>query len=713
MVDEIEGITKMRRIKPIKQLTQSECGICCCLMLLNYYKSKETMKDLQEELDVGRDGTSIFQLQNVLQSKELASQVFKTESLKSLSKINLPCILFWDQKHFVVLEKIKDDRYHIVDPEIGRKTYTEYEMKKFFSNVVLVSQPTENYQPRRSKKHHPWSYLAKQLLEYKVLFIYILILLAMTYLLTLLMPRLIQELLDNIDTIDFATAGLIVLAMMAFYIFIFILRNHKILILKVYLSKKIEANTFKHLLHLPYKFFNVRSTGDLLYRLSSTSAIKELIATQIIAGIVDLGSILVVFVYMVMTSLPLTILSLILFLLNMLSLFIFQPQLRQAIDNEILEQSKAQTIQVETLYSIDTVKLSNMEDVSYSRWYNSFLNALEQFRKRMLISNLNHCLTSTIQMFSPLLIFIFGLQEMLNHHLTLGELIAFQTISTQFFSTGGSLFNAFTQFVLANQYLERVSDIWFTKAHVQSTSVMERSLTGAIEMKDISFSYNKNSPPVLKNTSLKIRAGEKIAFVGASGSGKSTLSKIIVGLYEPSKGEIEYDGIPIDRISKKSLATQISIVPQNAMLFNKTIAENIVMSNTVRMEELIEVAKMACIHDEIDAMPMGYQTLVSEFGMNLSGGQRQRILLARALLNKPKIIVLDEATSSLDALNEKKISEYLANLGCTTLVIAHRLSTIKNSDCIYVFDKGKIAESGTHEALLDSGKIYKRLYESL
>ena len=219
---------------------------------------------------------------------------------------------------------------------------------------------------------------------------------------------------------------------------------------------------------------------------------------------------------------------------------------------------------------------------------------------------------------------------------------------------------------------------------------------------------------MLDSINIEIPAGSRVAFVGASGSGKSTLSKLITGLYPVTEGEILCDGIPLENYDKKNICSQIGIVPQDAMLFNKSIYDNIVMNGEdVDMERVKECCRYACIDEEIESMPMGYNTIISEMGMNLSGGQRQRILLARAMVNTPKILVLDEATSSLDNTNEKKISDYLKQQGCTQIVIAHRLSTIIDADRIYVFSDGKVCEYGSHSELHQLRGIYYSLYNHL
>ena len=291
-----------------------------------------------------------------------------------------------------------------------------------------------------------------------------------------------------------------------------------------------------------------------------------------------------------------------------------------------------------------------------------------------------------------------------------GKLFSIYSLSTILFGKVNSIFNTFVSFYNSKPYLSRVLEI--IEQDEEKLGYMIHELEGNIRFEDVTFSYTKDSKVILNSLNLTIKKGEKVAIVGGSGSGKSTLSKLLVGLYEPNCGSIYYDNIDFRILNKKMVRQQIGIVPQDMTLFNKTIKENIVGDMNIDDSQIMEACKLVNIHDEIKKMPMGYQTLVSEMGMNLSGGQRQRLILARALVKKPKIILLDEATSYLDNLNEKSIMDNLKKRGITTIIIAHRLSTIIDSDKIFVLEDGCILEEGNHkELMLNSKGLYIRQYE--
>lgn len=706
-----------KKVKSIKQLTQTECGICCAAMILKYYKSNESLKELQELYDVGRDGTSIIQLRNLFIERGFDSKVIKVNDLSTLSSITSPFIAYWNNKHFVVVDKIRNDKFYINDPAIGERILTKKEFEENFTDYILLMVPTEKYKPQKHRKYNPWRDIIKSILKKKLLVITILVLLILTYLITLKVPNLIQEVVDSAllnNDIGYLWKFILSFSILALiYIILLTFRGIKFISLNVYLSEKLEIYTFKKLLKMPYKFFEVRSAGNLLFSTSAANVVKDIIANGMISGIIDIGIIFILFVYMISKSYRLSFVVLLIFCINIINMIILQPRLKSVTNDELTEKSKSQSIQLESLMSIMSIKIAAIEEEIFKNWELNYKNVINLFVKRMNLSNISNVIVGSIQLFAPVIILLIGINEYYLGKISIGEIIAFQTIASTFFGLSTSIINLYNQLIMANEYLERVSDIWYSNEEVRLGKDLSKEIVGNIELNNISFSYSKNSPPVLQDISLEIKAGTKIAIVGSSGSGKSTLSKLIVDLYKPTKGVIKYDSINLYDYNKKNLSKQIGIVEQDAMLFNKTIYENIVMNNdSIKLDEVKKICEIACIAKEIEEMPMKYNTLISEMGMNLSGGQRQRILLARALINNPKILVLDEATSSLDNINEKRISDYLSKKGCTRIVIAHRLSTIVDADKIYVLSKGKIVEEGTHSTLINQKGVYYELYKN-
>ncbi|MDA7025120.1 peptidase domain-containing ABC transporter [Bacillus sp. CLL-7-23] len=708
-------IRTKRRVPYVSQMVQTECGLCCCAMILNYYKSNETLLDLREVQEIGRDGLSMRQLQKILTDKSFESKMYKV-TVDLLPKINMPVIAHWNNDHFIIIEKIKKSYVYIVDPARGFQKITVDEFAESFSHFILTACPTEEFTPQKKKRNSPWKFVFQILTQKKKQIFLATMFSIISYLIMLQIPIFTRSIIDNTkifqNTNTIYDYFWLIIMISLVYFSILMARGISYIYLNVATSKDLVAKTFSHLLKIPFKFFEVRTSGDLMYRLGSLNGVRELLTSQIIGGCIDFGALIFILFYMMNSSASLTMVAVGIFMANMIFMVLTRNLLAVSINNEIIHQTKSQSIQIETLYSIASIKMSGIENKIYDTWNQVFEKVLLKYKSRSIIQNIINSVNGTFQTVGPLVILIIGVYLFINHKLSLGEVVAFQTLSTTFFGLSTSLFGVYTQYLLTTQYLERVQDIWEQQLEHVPENPIEHILEGNLEMRNVSFSYTSNTKPVVKNINFCVQAGQKVAIVGPSGSGKSTLSKLLVGLYKPTSGEVFYDGISIYQLDKQTLNSQIGIVPQDITLLNKSIYENMTMNNEdVNEEEVIEVAKIANIDNEIQAMPMKYHTVVSEMGLNLSGGQRQRIVLAKALLNKPKIIVLDEATSSLDMINESNISTYLKNLGCTRVVIAHRLSTVMDSDVIYVMNNGEIVEKGNHAELMKLEGLYFSLYK--
>lgn len=491
-----------------------------------------------------------------------------------------------------------------------------------------------------------------------------------------------------------------------------IIRGNIKIKLEVTLDKLIVSGTFNHLLKLPYKFFEVRAAGDIIYRLNSLQAVRNLLSESIIKGLIDLGMLIIILGYITYKSVILSLVLLTLLAIISLLIVFYKPYISEVNQNEIIENGKLQALQVESVFSMMTIKTTGIEKDIYNGWLNQYKRVLDKYSKKEKMMNIYNSLITIWQIGSPFIVLFLGIYLSLKSIITIGEAISFYSLSSTFFSIGISIFQTYYSFILSSDYLERVRDITDTEVEEINEKAEDIKIEGDIVLDNISFSYTTHSEKVIKNLTMKIPKGKKVAIVGKSGSGKSTISKIILGLYKPNEGQVIIDKHNIEKLNKQKVRKQIGIVPQDVKLFNKSIYENIRGNNEkITIEDVKNVAEIVNLREDIESMPMGYQTLVSEMGMNLSGGQRQRISIAKALVNKPKVLILDEATSSLDAINESKVSNYFKSMGCTQIVIAHRLSTIINSDIIYVMSNGEVIETGTHDELMQIKGEYYSLYK--
>lgn len=718
---------KRKKVPYVAQLIQTECGLCCITMILRYYGNYQTLNDLREYMEIGRDGLRLRHMGEMLEHLGFEAKAYKT-TIQGLRQLPTPSILHWENNHFVVLEELNDKYMIVVDPAYGRRKIPLNEAEELYSGYVLSATPTEKFKHKK-KKRNVWFDYTYLIFENKKKFLLISALTLSLYLMTLAMPVFIQFTIDRItnDALNIRSAAhivgigsadryltLLLLSLAcAFFASITFFSGKKQIDYQIIIDRSMSQKVIGHLLKLPYKFFDVRSYGDLVFRLSSLHIIRDIYSQRLINFFIDCGAILIILGYMVSKSLFLAAITFVIFIISGIAMVFARKFILEANQYEIVENSKMQSLQIEILYSILGIKIAGMEKEIYAKWEEQYDNVMQKNRKRSYFQNIHDTVTSLIKVIVPLLILMVGVNQFINKRLSLGEVIAFYSMSNIFFGTTVSIFQAWNNFLLAAQYLERVQDITNTEPEKIPEKPIKLDITGEIRMENVSFSYTQHSQEVLQNINLDIKSGQKIAIVGPSGSGKSTLSKILIGLYMPTKGKVFYDDINLDMLDKPYLRKQMGVVPQDISLLNKTIFDNIKMNKeNIDFEDIKRATQIANIYEEIESMPMKYYTLISDMGANLSGGQRQRIALARAIINNPKIILLDEATSSLDAINESKVSDYFKSNGCTRVVISHRLSTIIDSDMIYVMNDGKIIEQGNHDALIEKKGFYYTLYKA-
>lgn len=709
------AISHLSKVPYIEQMQQTECGLCCLAMVLQYYKSQETLAEIREELDVGRDGLKLSQMYTYVKNRKLFSKVFSC-GMSGLKELPLPAIIFWNNQHYVILEKITDRKITIVDPATGRVAMSYEDFAEGYSNVVMIAVPTEEFEAKKEKRHL-WDRVLKGTVLKRKLFYITSLITFIAYGLQLLLSVIVQKIFDNSVTVSKVSGLEVYLAIVfgvgvVFSLTTFIRKQSQIR-LQLEIDRHLTESTFQKMLKLPYQFFERRTNGDLLFRLNCLPVIRDLLADNVMNGIIQSGFILVILIYMSLHSIFLTLTALGVFLINGLFIILMRKKIIEANQIQIIENTKLQSLQVETVQSIFNIKTAGIEQQFFSNWLSKYCKGMKAYQVKNKIFNIYTTVLSLFQIMGPFLVLWGGLSLAEKNVMTMGQAIACYSLANTFFGSAVALFHMWNDFSIATSYLERVNDILHAEEEKEEENQLIIHEVNTLEFKNVSMAYSKSTPAILKNINLKIHPGEKIAIVGKSGSGKSSLIKLMLGLYRPSEGDILVNGLNINDIKKVNYRKNISIVPQDIYLFNKSILENIRMNNEdISLEEVMEAAKISQIHDEIEQMPMKYHTVVSNMGMNLSGGQRQRIALARAIVSRNKFMILDEATSSLDNINERKVSDYFAQNGCTQVVVAHRLSTIQDADRIIVLDDGEIVEEGSHELLLSQNGIYAELYRS-
>ncbi|WP_141434324.1 peptidase domain-containing ABC transporter [Bacillus sp. 03113] len=707
------SISKRSRVPFIEQMEQSECGLCCLAMVFSYYKSEVPLVEFRDRGGGGRDGTNLRILRDIAISLGMVSNGYKAE-VEQLKQLRLPAILHWKGDHFIVLERIKGNQVYIVDPAIGRLVLSIEEFERNFSGTVLLLHPGPSF--AKWKKKSVWIQYLQLLKNESWLVSSMLVWTLWIQLLALITPIATRYLLDYVILPEDSAfmmqilAGMV--ALIIIYFMISFIRGRILVQLQNRLDLLLMSRFFERLLQLPYHFFQLRTSGDLILRANSNMMIREILSSRTVSIVLDGGLVLMFLLYMLKYSPVMTGYILIVGVLQVSVLLISNPPIKRLTQEEILRQTAASSYLTEVIHGILAVKSEGAEKLAYGQWSKLFQEQIKAAEKRGFIASYVETINSLLKYAAPMLILWIGSWQVLAQNMTVGTMFGFYSLAVGFLVPLYSLVTTGTQMTVMGRYFNRIMDI--LSAPVEQDKGSEGNvhhLKGEIKLENVSFQYNQFSPKVLRNVSLHIHPGQKVAIVGASGSGKSTLACLLLGLYRPTEGSIWFDNEDLNHLDKTMLRKQMGVVMQHTTVFNRSIYENISLHNPeLRPELVLEAAKLAEIHEDIMQMPMHYGTMLSETGSNISGGQKQRIALARALTHQPAILLLDEATSALDVTTEQRIQENLAHLCCTRIVIAHRLSTILDADKIIVLRDGEIAEAGTHHELLNNNGHYAQFY---
>lgn len=708
---------RRQRVPVVLQHTDAECGAACLAMILSHFGRNTTLEDCRECIGVGRDGVKASVIARTANSLGLRTRAFSGEP-EHLRFVPMPAIVFWEFRHYVVVESWSPKRVEIVDPAVGRRTLTVEEFDAGFTGVLLTFELGARFAPRSESRSKPWRTYFEYMLGVpgiRSVLVQILGASVLLQLLGLVLPVVTKVVVDAIlpsrllDLLTVMGLGLAVIVLMQ--VFTSYLRYALLIYLQARLDSQMMLGFFEHMLSLPLPFFQQRSTGDLMLRLNSNSIIREVLTNQTLAAMLD-GSLVLVYLSILLVQAPsFGLLVLVLGVLQ-ISIPLKLSAKVKALNQEALKSdADSQGYLVEALNGIVTLKASGAEPHALERWSNLFFGRLNIILRRNHLTSLINTSTGMLNSLAPLALLFLGARMVLGGELSLGTMLAFNALGIAVLHPLSSLVGSLQQLQFGAAHFSRLFDVLL--AEPEPTVKLDGpapALTGRIELRNVSFRYNPQSPPVLKDVSLVIEPAKKVAIVGPTGSGKTTLGMLLLGLYPPSEGEILYDGRPLSELNLRSLRTQFGVVLQEPSVFSGPIRQNIALTSPdTPLEEIWHAAEQAAVHDEILKMPMGYETPVSEKGTSLSGGQMQRIALARALLSRPTILLLDEATSHLDVLTEERIERSLSRLRTTRIVIAHRLSTIRDADCILVVEDGQIVERGTHAELLRKGGHYSRL----
>ena len=702
-----------RRIPYVQQLEATECGAACLAMVLRYYGNHVSLSEVRTLLPSDRDGANALSISKAARWFQLRSRGVHVE-IDELQYLDKGAILHWEFKHFVVFDRLRKGRVEIVDPALGKRSVSMKQFRRSFTGVALLLEPGENFQCTKARRGGAWRYL-KQIFSERLLLTQVLIASILIQLFALAAPVLTKVIVDRVvpqanhHLLTLIGAGLS--AIVLFQGLVSYVRSRLLLHLRTYLDERLNTDFLEHLVSLPYAFFQQRSAGDLMMRLNSNTTIREILTSGTLSALLDGG---LVGIYLIILFVVSPWLTPVIFLLGSAQLSIFfvtRRHLRRLLAQDMDVQAKSQNYQVQMFAGIETLKASGCEHRALEHWRDLFVDVINiALARGRLSATIDACMV-ILRTGAPLIILYMGVLQVLRGQMSLGTMLAFSAVATAFLSPLGSLASSASQLQLLKIYLERIGDVLDTPAEQELRPESPGGeIQGYVTVENVSFRYSPTSRDVVRNVFLKIQPRQTLAIVGPSGCGKSTLAKLLLGLYQPNVGWILYDGQNLASLDKHHLRNQFGTVLQESYLFGSTIRENIsLIDPTLTLDRVVEAAKLAEIHEEIAQMPLTYETPLSDGGASLSGGQRQRIAIARALVHRPPILLLDEATNQLDAIVERKIYANLETLPCTKIVIAHRLSTIFNADLILVMEDGQIVEQGRHEELLRNKAKYAQL----
>lgn len=674
-----------RSLPVIVQSEASECGLACLAMVASFHGHRMDLNTLRRQHQMSLNGVTLKSLVEIARHLNLTSRSLRVE-LEDLGRLKLPAILHWDMNHFVVLKSSKRGGLVLHDPALGEKRMSWKEASKHFSGVALELTPATGFTRKDERRRLGLSIFLEQAGGAKKALLQLLLLSLVLEILVIAGPFYLQLTIDEV--VARGDVNLLLVLALGFSLVVALtvavtwLRSLIVIIVQNTLHFAFGARLFRHLIRLPLSFFEKRHIGDILSRFTSIEPVRDLISEGLILAIIDGIMVALTLAVMFAYSTQLTLIVLVVFLCYCLIRLALFRVVRDLNERAIQTKARETSNFVESLRAMQTVKLFNHENERESQWFNRFADDVNA-HARLEQANIRFAAVNQFLFGAEnILIIYLAARLALDNVFSIGMVFAFIVYKQLFISKANLLIEKALDFGIVGLHLERLSDIALTPLEEgHDVPLIVRPINGSMEVRDLSFRYSETERFVLENVNFAVGAGQLAAIAGPSGCGKTTLMKILVGLLQPTTGEVLIDGIPLATLGVRPYREQIATVMQEDTLLSGTIGENICFFADAPADEWIrECAVMAGVHDDILKMPMAYNSLIGDMGSSLSGGQKQRIILARALYRRPKILFLDEATAHLDSDKEQQISRNLQALKITRISIAHRSEIAASAD---------------------------------
>ncbi|WJG09865.1 peptidase domain-containing ABC transporter [Aliiglaciecola sp. LCG003] len=688
----------------ILQSEATECGLACLAMITSYYGFQTDLASLRRRFSISAHGSTLKQLMQIATQMNLSARALRLE-MEQLEQLQTPCILHWEMKHFVVLKKVTKHKIIILDPAMGERSLSPPEVDKLFTGVALELTPTTAFEKGHEKQTLTIGQFWSSIVGLKRSLLIIFLLSLFLQLFAIVHPYYMQTVVD--DVILRSDINLLLILALGFGLMMILdtatsaLRQIVILKLSSRLNIQMAANVFRHLIQLPMEYFAKRHMGDVVSRFGSLQSIRDLLTTGLVTVMVDGLMALLTLIVMFLYDPKLTLIVIAVVILYALLRVLFYRPLRRLSEENIVSAAKENSHFMESVRAIQTIKLFAKESDRQSQWQNKLA---ESMNKDIRLSKWGIGFDTANKFLfgvENIIVIYFAALAVTDSLFSVGMLYAFISYKGRFISAMDSLIEKWIEFRMLELHFDRLADIVYTPIdplinHPQHASspdliAVNKSIQGNIQLTDLSFRFSQLDSDVFSNLHIDIPQGQTIAITGPSGCGKSTLLKCMMGLLQPSNGLILVDETPLTQLPQ--YRQRIAGVLQEDQLLNGTIADNIACFNSeIDMQKVVFCAHLACVHEDIMAASMQYNTLVGDMGTSLSGGQKQRIILARALYKDPAILFLDEATSHLDVLNEAAINNHIKQLSITRVIVAHRPQTIASADRILRLDKGQLVD---------------------